>query len=303
MSDVRGRKETDAVLVTGAAGFIGRHLVRRLVERGEHVIAMVRRPSRITWGSARVDEVVGDVTDLRATIRAARDATRVVHLAAMSSLRGTSYDAAFRTNVVGTENVVDAARLLGIHRLVVLGTQSENRGAYAMTKRQADDLVLGSDVPHVVLRPSLVYGPDAGGVFAAVARLVQRLPVVPLVGRGEQPLAPVFVDDVCDAIGEAIARAELAPEYHLSGPRVVTFRRFVEAIAEAQGRRRPVVPVPYPLVALAIGLAEKARIPLPLTSDTLQGLVQPRLHASDDAVRDLAFRPIDLEEGLRRTFH
>lgn len=301
MSDVRGRK-ADAVLVTGATGFIGRRLVRALVERGEHVIAMVRG-SRIPWASGRIDEVIGDVTELRAVIRAAQGATRIVHLAGMISLRGTSYDAAFRTNVVGTRNVLDAARLAGASRVVVLGTQSENPGAYATTKRQADELVLSSDVPHVVLRPSLVYGPDAGGVFAAVARLVRKLPVVPLVGTGEHPLAPVFVDDVCAAVCEAVARKDVGPQYHLSGPRVVTFRRFVELVAEAQGSRRVFVPVPYRLVAMGIGAAERLRVPLPLTSDTLQGLVHPRIHPNDDAARDLGFRPIDLEEGLRRTFH
>lgn len=289
------------VLVTGAAGFIGRRLVRTLIDRGERVIALVRRPSGLFGGSPLVSEVIGDVTDLRATIRAARDAGRIVHLAGMISLRGTSYDDAFRTNVVGTANVIDAARLSGACRIVVLGTQSENRGAYAVTKRQADQLVLASDVPHVVLRPSLVYGPDAGGVFGAVARLVRRLPVVPLVGTGMYPLAPVFVDDVCSAIVEAAGRDGLAPEYDLSGPRVVTFRRFVAEIAAALGVSRTFVPVPYPLVAFGIRAAEIAHIPLPLTSDTLQGLVHPKLRPNEAAARDLGFRPIDLEEGLRRT--
>lgn len=294
---------TAPVLVTGAAGFIGRHLVRSLSDRGIPVIAMVRRSSATPPASGLVAEVIGDVTDLRSVMRAAREARRIVHLAGMISLKGTSFDTAFDTNVVGTQNVLDAARSVGAERVVVLGTQSENRGAYAVTKALADRLVLASGVPHVVLRPSLAYGPDAGGVFAAVAGLVRRLPVVPLVGTGAYPMAPVFVGDVCLAIAEALERDGLAAEYDLSGPRAVTFRSFVEAIARAQGIRRPLVPVPYPLVALGVELAHRAHVPLPLTPDTLQGLVHARVVDSGPAARDLGFDPIDLDEGLRRTFH
>lgn len=291
------------VLVTGASGFIGRHLVRDLVDDGQKVLAFARRaPSDLYRGSLLVKEVRGDITDLRALIRAAEQAASVVHLAGMISLRGTSHAAAFRTNVVGTLNILDAARIAGTRRLVVLGTQSDNKGAYAQTKRQADHLVLGSDVPHVVLRPSLVYGPGAGGVFGAVAALVRRLPVIPLIGGGNYPMAPIFVADVSRAIREALTRKTLRPEYSLSGPTVITFREFVEAVAEAQHIKRRLVSIPYPLVALGIGLAEKLHLPLPVTSDTLQGLVHPTLHDPSEAMQDLGTRPIDLEEGLRRTF-
>jgi len=291
------------ILVTGAAGFIGCHVVRELVDQGDHVIAMVRTsPSHLFDGDARVREVCADVTDLRAVIRAARGATRIVHLAGMTSLRGLSYDAAFRTNAVGMMNVLDAARLVKAERLIVLGTQSENTGAYARTKREADELVLASDVPHVVLRPSLVYGPSAGGVFGAVAAIVRKLSVVPLIGGGRYPMAPVYVDDVTQAIREALARPGLEREYYLSGPEVITFRRFVSAIAAAQHRTLHSVSIPYPVAALGIGLAEMLHVPLPVTSDTLRGLVHPRLHDPSPAARDLGLRLIHVEEGLRRTF-
>jgi NADH dehydrogenase len=290
------------VLVTGASGFIGRHVVRALAEHGDAVVAFGRSQTRLESPSPNVEIVTGDITDARAVIAATAGCTHVVHLAAMTSSAGTDYHAAARVNLVGTKNVLDACAQEGVERLVVVGTQSENPGAYARTKREADDLVRVSNVPHVLLNPSLVYGPGAAGLFGSIARAAKKLPVVPVIGSGEYPVRPVFIDDVAAAIVRALGVERPLEQYFLSGPESLPFRDFLAAIGRAQGKAKPGVRVPYPLVALGIRSAEAVRLKLPVTSDTLRGLVNPRIHDSLPAERDLDFRPTPLAEGLRRSF-
>jgi hypothetical protein len=82
----------------------------------------------------------------------------------------------------------------------------------------------------------------------------------------------------------------------------MAFRDFLGAVGRAQGKKRPAVRIPYPVVALGLRTAELARLKLPVSSDTLRGLVNPRIHDSLPAERDLGFRPTPLAEGLRKSF-
>lgn len=221
LSNLR-RKET--VLVTGATGFVGTHVVRKLVKEGFPVRAFVRRISRIrSLEEMGVEILFGDIRDEHALENALSQVHSVVHLAAdTSGDPRTSQDVTVR----GTENLIRAVRSAGVKKLIYMSSMSVyetvrakkgavydedaplepepwKRGAYASTKKLAEDLVraaMGAQGPQwIVLRPAMIFGPGADMFFPPIGVQIGARLVV-LFGTGEEHLRLIHVDDVSEAI-------------------------------------------------------------------------------------------------------
>ncbi len=295
--------DSPRVLVTGGTGFIGGNLVKGLVAGGYETVCLVREqtePGLLAELSVEIRR--GDITDLRSLIEACTGVDVVVHLAAATSSESRDREKSFLVNVVGSQNVIDACRATQVKKAIFLGTQANNQGAYATSKREAENLFRDSEIEAVIIRPSLVYGPGGGGLLAGISRLISKLPVVPIVGSGEYPMKPIFVGDVTRVIMQCIDGDFVGKEYLISGPTTLPYRRFIDELERAMGLRKLKFSVPYPLVLVGIFLASFVLKNLPLSVDTLRGLVNPQVHDSKDAEKDLGFAPLDLDAGLQMTF-
>lgn len=211
------------ILVTGAGGFIGTHLVARLLARGERVRVLVRRQPTAPWrDDPRVDVVTGDLADSAAVARAMDSVRLVYHLGA--AMRGSA-DEFERSTIVGTQNVVNGILATGVARLVYVSSLSvlhaaaattdsivredwplephaELRGLYTSTKLRAEQLVTqavrGQGLRAVIIRPGQVFGPGAALMTPAVARQAGNRLIV--IGNGRVVLPLIFVDDLIDAL-------------------------------------------------------------------------------------------------------
>ncbi|MGH2929610.1 MAG: SDR family oxidoreductase, partial [Solirubrobacteraceae bacterium] len=186
------------VLVTGADGYVGRRLVARLVAAGRPVRAMVRATGT-SRHPAGVQVVRADVTQ-PATLAPVLDEVRaVVHAAALVANRKEPYRGAYRAvNVGGTRNLVAAAALAGVERLVLLsgmGTRPGRPGSYLMTRWDMEEAVRHGGIPHVILQPSVLFG-DGAPFTTELAKLARRLPVVPAIGGAGVRFQPIWVEDV-----------------------------------------------------------------------------------------------------------
>jgi len=239
------------VFVTGASGFIGGVLCRRLLDNGHDVSALVRRPGSQPPGTT---PIAGDLSDARLLKRTVIDARPecVIHLAAeIASQRDARKIQA--VNVAGTEYLVDACRALGGQdptagpRIVFASTvvTGDAHGAlltedtplpaetpYGRSKQQGERLVLESGLPAVVVRPSHVYGPGGWYAEELVARLRQpgRFAVI---GRGENLWDVVRVEDVADALVLAAESAPAGSLYHVVDDEPITFYDFMALTAKA----------------------------------------------------------------------
>jgi NADH dehydrogenase len=271
------------VLVTGASGFVGSHLVPELLAGGHRVLALVRSGAsgrrvldRLSPAARDgVDLRTGDVNDPAGLGPALAGADGIVHLVALARDRAAGRDLN-RVNVEGTRNVINAAEAAGIRRLVhlgALGVVDDPRLHYASSKVRAEQLVRASALDWTILKPSLMWG-ERDGFFNIVAGLVRISPgAVPVPGDGRSRFQPLAVSDAAVAIRLSIERpATVGASYDLGGPRYWTYREITQEVLRGMGRRRLVVPVPVALISLVAGTAEKLRIPFPVATDQLRQL-------------------------------
>ncbi|HWM09384.1 MAG TPA: NAD-dependent epimerase/dehydratase family protein [Solirubrobacteraceae bacterium] len=274
------------VLVTGAAGGLGRALIPVLRSRGWRVRALVhRRPVEIAD-----EQVQGDLADATGLVRAADGADAVLHLAARThARRAAGY---FEANVEGTRRLLAA----GVPRFVQVSTRAigAGGGGYSDSKREAERLVERSDGDWVIVRLPEVYGAGSAEGVDRIIDGARRDGTIPIVGAGDDEVCPVHVDDATAALAAALD-APAGRTYTLAGE-CMTTRAFAATCVAAFGGGR-IVRVPVAAVRV-LGLA--ARIaPLPLYPDQLARLRAARPAPSPEAAAELGFAPRPLEAGLR----
>lgn len=274
------------VLVTGASGFVGRAIVAELQRRGHGVVAASRRGQSVGGAPG----VPLDVTDADATRRALRDVRpdAVVHLVGIIQEKGDQTFA--RVHVDGTRNVLNATpRGAPFIHMSALGAGGIPGSRYSVTKGQAEGLVEHSGLPWTVFRPSLIFGVGDDFFGRVLRQLVSTAPVVPQIGDGTFPFRPVSVEDVAAAFTQALERPHTGGKsYALTGPEEFTFRQLLDLELAALGKKKPIVPVPLPLMDVAVPLMQVLPSP-PITRDQYA-----MLKAGNTAPNDAARAAFDL---------
>jgi len=260
------------ILVTGGSGYIGKEVYRQLISHGFNVTALTRRPKKSNAGMQTAE---GEMADLASLERAAARADAVVHLAAAKSDERDSYE----TNVEGTRNLVAACNKSGVRLVVYVSTASvklSQLGRYGETKAAAEKILLASNIPTVILRPSIVYGRGESGVFGSLVRFC-RWPLIPVIGNGECLFRPIHVDDLSaiieNALGNERARGRT---YDVGGPDTISLNALIEKICrEVVGKRCPrIIRIPSSIgLAIARVLARLMQKP-PITVSNILGSTQ-----------------------------
>lgn len=290
------------ILVTGATGFVGGHLVRRLRKENFPVRAVVRNPAKAqALRDLGVEVVPGDVADPWSLIAAAKGADRVVHLVGIiQEGRGFSFRS---IHVEGTRHVLDAAVKAGVRQFLLqsaLGSREGAKSEYHRTKWEAEELVRKSGIPFTVLRPSLIYGP--GDLFTIrLAEMIRLSPVLPVIGSGRSKVQPIFIDDVVSCIVKAVMSDPFPGRtLEVGGPEQLSYEEVTMAIADALGVKRPVVHLPLPFLRLMARAAEAVLPKPPVTTDQLIMLQEDNVCSMRDIREAFGIEPVAFREGLRR---
>ncbi len=316
------------VLLTGANGFIGSHLLEGLVERGFKTVILIRHTSDTGFIDHLLNRVEVRCGELRnpASLRAAVEGVEaVLHCAAKTkAARNSTY---YAVNSVGTRHVVEAcnARSGELRRLVLVSSVAvsgpgtagnpvtENSpprpvSHYGRSKMLGERWVRQcSLVPFTIVRPAAVYGPRDSDFFL-VFRWLSR-GIMPLIDGGRQPLNLVYVRDVVEGVLTALRSREARGEtYHLAHPRRCTQREFLDALAEGMGARPVRIFLPHHALYPVCLLAElKGRVTGRAGILNLQKMAEYAapgwVCATRKAEEELGFRAeTPLPEGVRRTY-
>jgi NADH dehydrogenase len=292
------------ILVTGATGFVGGHVVHALRAAGKDVRVLVRNPRKgaqlRTWG---IELVEGDMTDAQSLKRAVEGCDTVVHLVAIRQGRREEFR---RVMVEGTRELVTAARGAGVRRFVLmsaLGTSEATKDLvpYYWAKWEMEQEVERSEMPYVIFRPSFIFARD-GGILPTFIKLARLAPVTPIIGSGEQRLQPIWIDDVGAYFAASTEEGAVTGRtFELGGPDVVSWNEFWERLKRVRRMRRPSVHVPVRLMRLNAIVTERLPGDIPLTNDLLTMLEHGDNVVSDSsAVETFELPLVPLDEQLRR---
>jgi uncharacterized protein YbjT (DUF2867 family) len=296
---------TGLVTVFGGSGFVGSQAVRALTKRGWRVRVAVRRPNLAVELKPAGD--VGQIQLVRCDVNSPDDVAAALQGAdACVNLIGILYESGRRTFKAMHEDaarrIAEAARAAGVSRFVqvsAIGADANALSDYARTKAAAEAAVRAVYPEAVILRPSVVFGPgdDFLNRFAAMATMA---PALPLVGGGQTKFQPVYVGDVAEAIGMAVT--DLAPAgrtFELGGPAIQTFEDLLKLVLRETGRRRALLPIPFPLARLIGWVAQNsARVGIApvLTLDQVLGLQSDNVVARGaEGLAELGIQPTGLD--------
>ena len=291
------------ILVTGAGGFVGRHLVKGLCALDQPPRCLVRSEARGRKLAAQGCALAqGDMTDPPSLRAACEGVDTVIHLVAIIRGKPSDYD---EVMTAGTRALIEAAGAARVRRFILVSALGLNEGTAELTpyyraKWEEERALKESGLEHVIFRPSFIFG-RCGGVLPTFIRLVRNSPLTPVLGPGTQRIQPVAVQDVAAHLIKAIelggARGRV---FDLAGPDRVNWDELYALIASAIGKRRRRVHVPFALARPAAALFE--RLPgFPFTRDQLKML------AAGDNVGDITTTQqafdlplLSLEEQIQR---
>ncbi len=250
------REAGSLATVIGGSGFVGRYTVRALARDSWRVRAGVRRPDLA--GFLQPMGAVGQIHAVQANVRypaslvaSMEGADVVINLVGLLYKSGAqTFD---KVHVDGARAIARAARAAGVKRLIhisAIGADRNSKGQYGRTKAAGEAAVLGDFPDAIILRPSIVFGPE-DQFFNRFANLARMAPVMPLVG-GKTRFQPVYVGDLAAAIlSAANGNAKPATVYEIGGPETDTFRGLLEKTQGWAGRDKPYFPMPFWLAKVA----------------------------------------------------
>lgn len=292
------------ILVTGASGFVGGHVARRLADRPEFRLRCLVRTPRPDSLPASVEWMQADLAQA-ATLEAALQGVQlVVHAAAITADHKEPYRGAYElVNRVGTENLMGAATRAGIERVVLmsgLGTRPAPNGTYMATRWGMEEAVRRSGIPYVILQPSVLFG--AGAPFVtALARLARRSPVLPLLGGGGVRFQPLWVEDLVTCIEGCLGdQAPLGRALPIGGADHLTFREVLDEICAALHVRRLLVPLPLGAARLQATFMTAVMPRPPLTPAAVELFNFDNITELDSVVRAFGFTPRGFREHVRQ---
>lgn len=279
------------VLLTGATGFTGSHVVALLIKKGIRVRCLVRPTS--DTGRLReagdVEIVEGDVGDERSL------------LVAMQGI-----DTLLNTTPLGFGHgplIVSSAESAGVRRAIFISTTSIFTSLNAKSKvgrLAAEESVRASALQQTIIRPTMIYGASGDRNMARLIRFLCRSPIIPIIGSGRNLQQPVYVRDVAFAVVAAMeSDAAIGRAYNVAGAAPLTFEEVIDTITRLLGRRVMKLRLPIAPMLAAFGAAEHIGLRLPVKQEQVRRLNEDKAFDYNDAARDLGYAPLSFEEGIR----
>jgi len=318
------------LLVTGATGFIGSHLVENLLQLGHKVRVLIRREPEeypFLWlRDGSVEVMKGDITNTTDVVKATRYIDVIFHLAAMLGKWGVTKQTYYQVNVSGTEALIEQSLKGGVRYFIYLSTTGVMGwlrtvpadidhpyapiSLYEKSKCQAElkvsQAVTEKNLPATIIRPSHVYGPRDPNTVK-LFKMMKLCRIFPVMRGGHILFQPIYVDDLVRALMSCMDReAALGKTYIVAGMEAKTFKEFFELSARLLGVHVTFVSFPVGLARLTANVGEELgkivnREPF-LTRSRVDFFSRQQAYSIARICEDTGFVPkVNVEDGLQRT--
>ncbi|MHB0915528.1 MAG: complex I NDUFA9 subunit family protein [Thermoleophilia bacterium] len=291
------------VFITGATGFVGKHLARRLIDGGHQLKCLATSTSGADADLLRTmgaEVVTGDILDAASVADAAAGSEVVIHLVGIIfERRGATFE---EIHVNGTMNALAAASVAGARQYIhmsALGTGPDAGSAYFQTKWAAEERVRASGLDYTIFRPSTIIGP--GGEFINMLMgQVRRTPFIPVIGNGNYLMQPVSVFDVAACFTNSINNPRAINQvFELGGPDQMTYNEMMETIFRVMGKRRIRTHIPVFMVKPVAYIGERLMSKPLLTTDQLKMLLKDNVCDITRIREELGVEPEPFETAVR----
>ncbi len=273
------------ILVSGGTGLLGQGFLSLLRESGEHEVRCFVRTTSPVERLEGLELAYGDSRDAGSMQRALRGIDAFVHIAGIEH----------------TPQVLEAMRRAGVGRLLtVSSTSAHSQFSFRSEPRLANEALLtGSGLRWTVVRPSMIYGSELDRNMHKLLRFLDRSPVFPLFGSGENLWQPVYYEDLARGLYAALVReVAVGKTYDLPGKRPLRYVNLIRAAAGALGKKARILRIPAEPVRLGLLAAEKLKVPLPVKSEQVLRLREDKAYPYEKARAELGYDPRPFEEGI-----
>lgn len=291
------------ILITGATGFVGRHVVKALLSGGHAVRALGRNSENLATLKAQGCETsTGDLLNEKTIGGAMEDIEGIVHcVGIIMEPKGVSFESVVRD---GTLNLVQNAVKSGVRRIVyisAMGVRADAKSRYHQTKWDAEEIIRRSGMEYVILRPSIIFGPEDKFINQFLS-----MPVIPLPNSGLQKYEPIYVDDLAEIIRLSLENDNLLnTTVDAGGPAQMSFKEIMQTALKVTGKRKMLVSAPLSLMGVVSKLADPMQkinpALAPITRDQFLMLQEDNIGDNTELLKaypNLTLTPLEI--GLRK---
>jgi nucleoside-diphosphate-sugar epimerase len=278
------------VLVTGASGFTGSFTVQALLEKKIDVRCFVRCSSCLNFiPKAKVEIAFGDLNRSETLEEALRGTDAIVNIASLGFGHASE--------------VVSAIKQAGVKRCLFISTTAiytQLNAASKGVRMAAERTIVESGLDYTILRPTMIYGSSRDRNIWRLIKYLDKFPIIPIFGSGNNLQQPVYVGDVAQAITKSL-QTEVAcgKSYNIAGANPLTYNEMIDTVSSLLGRKINKIHLPVKPVTLGLSFMEKAGITFPINTEQILRLNEDKCFDYSKAIYDFGFKPRTFLDGVR----
>lgn len=288
------------ILLIGATGFLGKHLVPKL---GNFEVTYLVRPTGNIKHLKGKKITFGDITDIKSLLHASKNKDIIINLATPTTQKD---DINRKIIVGGTKNLIEVAKKNNIRKLITLSSVAGYRkslDSYGKAKKQADDLLLGSKLDIIILKPTMIFG-HGGYLFEKIKTAVTKIPLfVFMVGKGQYKIQPIYVEDIVQAIINSISKPVNGVEiFDLGGPYPINCEEFFKKILNTLHKKKLFIHVPINFVIFMVKFLNFFFKNIAFNPQTIKRMVEEVKLDVEKSKKELNLKITDYDKALSLIF-
>lgn len=277
------------ILLTGATGFLGEFVLKRLIEEGHDVTCFVRKTSNLdTIKKLNVNYIYGELDDFNSICEALKEKAALINIASLGF--GHAPD------------IVKACEKANVKRAVFISTTGVFTKLNPDSKTirlEAEKAIKESDLDYTIIRPTMIFGTPKDRNMWRLVKFLKKLPVIPVLGDGTYLQQPVYVKDLADAIVRAYENSiSIKKAYNISGLKSLTYNEVIDATAKALNKNVMKIHVPMKLSYNLLKIYEKISKNPRLKAEQVLRLNENKDFSHEEARLDFGYNPLSFEEGI-----